>query len=254
MSGIGSGYDLSTTTYSPDGRVFQVEYAGKAVDNGGLTVGVRCTDGVVIGCEKLVPSKLHTPGTNRRIHAVARHAGLGGSGYVPDVKAVVERARAECAQYKSFYGDVIPAKLLSERMAHYYHLFTLYWSVRPFGCSSVMGVKDFDGYHLYLLEQNGECTKMHGACIGKGKSAAKTEVEKLKFSEITCAEAVKEVARIIYATHDVKDKDFECELSWICDASGGEFVRVPDEIANPARDAAKAAAEGSGDGDAMDAS
>ena len=66
MSGIGSGYDLSTTTYSPDGRVFQVEYAGKAVDNGGLTVGVKCADGCVIACEKLVPSKLHTPGTSRR--------------------------------------------------------------------------------------------------------------------------------------------------------------------------------------------
>ena len=100
MSGIGSGYDLSTTTYSPDGRVFQVEYAGKAVDNGGLTVGVRCADGCVIACEKLVPSKLHTPGTNRRVCAVARHAGMGGSGYNPDLKAVRDRARAECAQYK----------------------------------------------------------------------------------------------------------------------------------------------------------
>ena len=89
MSGIGSGYDLSTTTYSPDGRVFQVEYAGKAVDNGGLTVGVKCADGCVIACEKLVPSKLHTPGTSRRINAVARHAGIGGSGYVPDMRAVL---------------------------------------------------------------------------------------------------------------------------------------------------------------------
>ena len=252
MSGIGSGYDLSTTTYSPDGRVFQVEYAGKAVDNGGLTVGVKCADGCVIAGEKLVPSKLHTPGTSRRINAVARHAGIGGSGYVPDMRAVRDRAQAECAQYKSFYGDAIPGKLLAERMAHYYHLFTLYWTVRPFGCSSVLACKDFDGYHLYLLEQNGECTKMKGACVGKGKSSAKTEVEKLNFSEITCEEAVKELARIVYATHDVKDKEFECEMSWICDASGGEFVRVPDAVAEPAREAARVAAEGNAD--AMDAS
>ena len=137
-----------------------------------------------------------------------------------------DRAQAECAQYKSFYGDAIPGKLLAERMAHYYHLFTLYWTVRPFGCSSVLACKDFDGYHLYLLEQNGECTKMKGACVGKGKSSAKTEVEKLNFSEITCEEAVKELARIVYATHDVKDKEFECEMSWICDASGRRFVRA----------------------------
>ena len=148
--------------------------------------------------------------------------------------------------------DAIPGKLLAERMAHYYHLFTLYWTVRPFGCSSVLACKDFDGYHLYLLEQNGECTKMKGACVGKGKSSAKTEVEKLNFSEITCEEAVKELARIVYATHDVKDKEFECEMSWICDASGGEFVRVPDAVAEPAREVARVAAEGNAD--AMDAS
>ena len=85
---------------------------------------------------------------------------------------------------------------------------------------------------------------MRGACIGKGKNAAKTEVEKLKLNEITCAEAVKELARIVYATHDVKDKEFECELSWVCDASDDEFVRVPEDIAEPAREAARVAAQG----------
>jgi 20S proteasome subunit alpha 7 len=59
------------------------------------------------------------------------------------------------------------------------------------------------------------------------------------------------LARIVYATHDVKDKEFECELSWICDASDGEFVRVPEDIAEPARAAAKRLADG--EVDAMDA-
>ena len=53
MSGIGTGYDLSTTTYSPDGKVFQVDYACKAVDNGGLALGIKCSDGVVLGVEAL---------------------------------------------------------------------------------------------------------------------------------------------------------------------------------------------------------
>jgi len=251
MSGIGSGYDLSTTTYSPDGRVFQVEYATKAVDNGSLTAAVHARDGVVIASETLIASKLHVKGAQRRIGAVARHAGMGASGYVPDARAVRDRARSECAQYKAFYGDSIPGKVLADRLGHYYHLFTLYWSVRPFGCASALAVKDDDGYHLYALEPSGERTKMRGLCFGKGKSAAKTEVEKLNFSEMTCEEAVRALAKIVYATHDVKDKDFECELCWICDASGGEFVRVPDAIANDARRLAQVAI--SGDVDAMDA-
>ena len=131
MSGIGTGYDLSTTTYSPDGKVFQVDYSCKAVDNGGLALGVRCRDGVVLGVEKLLAFKMLVPGSNRRIAAVDRHAGMAGTGLAPDARQIVSRARSECAQYLSFYGDRIPAQILADRMAHYLHMFTLYWSVRP---------------------------------------------------------------------------------------------------------------------------
>lgn len=71
---------------------------------------------------------------------------------------------------------------------------------------------------------------MKGACVGKGKSVVKMEVEKLNFSEIMCVEVVKELVCIVYVMYDVKDKEFECELSWICDASDGEFVRVFEDI------------------------
>merc|ERR1711865_800582 len=64
MSGIGTGYDLSTTTFSPDGRVFQVEYAGKAVDASGTVIAVKCKDGIVMAVEKMVRSKLLVEGSN----------------------------------------------------------------------------------------------------------------------------------------------------------------------------------------------
>ena len=243
MSGIGTGYDLSTTTYSPDGKVFQVDYACKAVDNGGLALGVTCSDGVVLGVEKLLPFKMLVPGSNRRIAAVDRHAGMAGTGLAPDARQIVARARAECSQYLSFYGDRIPAQILADRMAHYMHMFTLYWSVRPFGASALLACKDADGYALYLLEPSGECQRYHGNAVGKGRQAAKNEIEKLELGKMTCVEAVKHVARIIYAAHDEKDKEFECELSWICDASGGEFKRVPEAIRAEAVELAKAALE-----------
>ena len=198
MSGIGTGYDLSTTTYSPDGKVFQVEYACKAVENGGLAIGCKCKDGVVVAVEKLVQSKMLVPGTNKRIHAVSKHAGMAGTGLVPDVRTVVDRAREEAANYLSFYGDAIPANVLADRMAHYYHLFTLYWSVRPFGASVILATKDSNGYHMYVLEPSGECHKMNGCAIGKNKAAAKTEIEKLKFGEVLAKDCVKELARVIY--------------------------------------------------------
>lgn len=252
MSGIGTGYDLSTTTYSPDGKVFQVDYACKAVDNGGLALGIQCVDGVVLGVEKLLPLKMLVPGSNRRIAPVDRHAGMAGTGLAPDARQIMARARSECSNYKSFYGDKIPSKILADRMANYLHMFTLYWSVRPFGAAVLLAVRDpaTGKYELYLVEPSGECQRYRGMAIGKGRQAAKNEIEKLDLGNLSAAEAVRHVARIVYATHDEKDKEFECELSWICDASGGEFKRVPKNLVDEAVEAAKAALESD---DEMDA-
>ena len=76
MSSIGTGYDQSTTTFSPDGRVFQVEYATKAVDNSGTAIGIRCVDGVVMGVEKQKLSKLMVEGSNRRIFTAVSYTHL----------------------------------------------------------------------------------------------------------------------------------------------------------------------------------
>ena len=113
MSGIGTGYDLSATTYSPDGRVFQAEYACKAVDNAGTTIGVKCKDGVIMAVEKQVESKMsvmQSPAM-RRIMAVDRHAAVACAGLAPDGRQLVNRARAECANYKSFYGSLMPGQV-----------------------------------------------------------------------------------------------------------------------------------------------
>mmetsp|Transcript_22506 Transcript_22506/g.35327 ORF Transcript_22506/g.35327 Transcript_22506/m.35327 type:complete len:115 (-) Transcript_22506:761-1105(-) len=76
MSATGSGYDLSVTTFSPDGRVFQVEYATKAIEKSGTAIGIRCVDGVVLGVEKSIISRMILTDSNRRIHTVGTHSGI----------------------------------------------------------------------------------------------------------------------------------------------------------------------------------
>jgi 20S proteasome subunit alpha 7 len=76
QTSIGTGYDLSNSVFSPDGRNFQVEYASKAVENGGTAIGIRCKDGVVLAMEKLVSSKLMKKDANKRIATVDRHVGV----------------------------------------------------------------------------------------------------------------------------------------------------------------------------------
>eukprot|EP00475_Leptophrys_vorax_P038737 TRINITY_DN6890_c0_g1_i4.p1 TRINITY_DN6890_c0_g1~~TRINITY_DN6890_c0_g1_i4.p1 ORF type:complete len:292 (-),score=25.73 TRINITY_DN6890_c0_g1_i4:64-939(-) len=190
MSSIGTGYDLSVTTYSPDGRIFQIEYAAKAVDNSGTVVGLRCKDGVVMGVEKLLVSKMQVQGSNRRIHILDKHAGMAVAGLVADGRQAVNRARNEAVNYKSFFAHPIPLKVLADRMASYAHFFTLYWWTRPLGSSVLLAGYDRDGPQLYAIEPSGVSYRYYGTALGKGKQAAKTEIEKLKLSDMTCREGV----------------------------------------------------------------
>lgn len=241
MSASGSGYDLSVTTFSPDGRVVQVEYAEKAVEKSGTSIGIKCKDGVVMGVEKEIASKMLTPGANKRIFPCDLHSGMAISGMLPDGHALVNKAREEAREYIMFYGHHIPGRTLAERMAQHMHSYTLYWQNRPYGCAALLATYDKeDGPGLYCLRPSGVMFKYYACAIGNHKQGAQTELEKIKFAEITCVQAVQEIANIIYKLHDdVKDKEFELELSWMCEASEWKQVFVPKAV----RDAAVKAAQ-----------
>ncbi|CAG8761525.1 nucleophile aminohydrolase [Gigaspora rosea] len=239
MTSIGTGYDLSVSTYSPDGRVFQVEYAAKAVDNSGTAIGLRVKDGVVLAVEKLVQSKLLVPRSNRRIQTVDTHIGVATAGLLADGRHIINRARDEAENYRNIYKAQISGKTIADRVGHYAQAYTLYSNVRPFGSSAIIGTVDKDGPQLFMVEPSGVYWGYHGCAIGKGKQVAKTEIEKLKLSEMTVLDAVKEAARIIYTVHDeAKDKEFELELSWITEENRRHQF-VPDDIAAEAERLAK---------------
>jgi len=251
MSSIGTGYDLSSHQFSPDGRVFQVEYADKAVGNSSTAIGVRCKDGVVFAVEKLVTSKLYEAGTGKRIFTIDRHIGMAVAGLLSDARQIVSIARDEAAYYKSVYGGPIPLKYLADKVSGYVHTYTLYSALRPFGCSVFIGsYEKTDGPELYMIEPSGVSYGYYGCAAGKARQNAKTEIEKLKLDNMTCKEAVKEVAKIIYVVHDeVKDKAFELELSWVGTESNGIHQMVPKDIAKEAEELAKKSMEEDSDSD-----
>jgi len=251
MSSTGAGYDLSSGTFSPDGRIFQVEYAQKAVDNSGTVIGIHCTDGIVLGLEKLLLSKLLVAGTNRQLYTIDRHAGMAVAGLPADGRQLANRAKEETQSYMKNYGSPIPPKILTERMSQFTHYYTLYGSIRPFGSSAMLAGYDEDTKEPYLsmIEPSGLSFRFRGAAMGKGKNAGKTEIEKYKVFDMTCREALKYVAKILHVLHDeVKDKPFELEMSWICEETKWQHKMVPNDI----RDEAEAWAKQSIEEDEMD--
>eukprot|EP00013_Stygamoeba_regulata_P029201 CAMPEP_0177664772 /NCGR_PEP_ID=MMETSP0447-20121125/20688_1 /TAXON_ID=0 /ORGANISM="Stygamoeba regulata, Strain BSH-02190019" /LENGTH=256 /DNA_ID=CAMNT_0019170799 /DNA_START=42 /DNA_END=812 /DNA_ORIENTATION=- len=250
MTGIGTGYDLSSGTFSPDGRIFQIEYAAKAVEKSGTVAAVCVKDGVVFGVEKIVASKMLVEGSNRRVHRIAAHIGLAITGLVTDGRQLVNAARSEAENWARNFGLPIPVKTLVDRLAQRMHAYTMYSSVRPFGTTIVVGgIDPHKGPQVFTVEPSGMSWGFYGCSAGKGKQLAKTEIEKLKLKDMSCEDAVHNVARILYSAHnDIegesgRDKDFEIELAWVGAPSNNMFAMVPEDTANNARRLAKAAVE-----------
>ena len=140
-----------------------MEYAVKAVENGGTAIGIRCKDGVILAVEKIISSKLLKPGANMRIATVDRNVGVVckitreitsgrslhrfidiclhkvSSGLVPDGRHFVSRARDEASSWRSTYKAPIPTAALASRLGSYVQMYTLYQSVRPFGVTAILG-------------------------------------------------------------------------------------------------------------------
>ncbi|TEA30459.1 hypothetical protein DBR06_SOUSAS8710047, partial [Sousa chinensis] len=138
MSSIGTGYDLSVSTFSPDGRVFQVEYAMKPVENSSTAIGIRCKDGAVFGVEKLVLSKFYEE-AHKRLFNVDRHVGMAVVGLLADARSLADIAREEASNFRFNFGYNIPLKHLADRVAMYVHAYTPNSAVRPFGYSFMLG-------------------------------------------------------------------------------------------------------------------
>jgi 20S proteasome subunit alpha 7 len=201
---------------------------------------------------------------------------------VPDGRHFVDRARDEASSWRSYFKTPIPTADLASRMGGYLQAYTMYGSVRPFGITAIVagydsslelpvdgvvgsgpsvgaGGRDPNAKHggpfLYMIEPSGMYWGYHGAATGKGRQAAKAELEKLDLAagSMTLTEAVKEAARIIYVAHDDnKDKEFELEMSWISGHDGptkGRHVEVPRALREEAERLAKKALDGDDDDD-----
>jgi len=236
MSSIGTGYDLSASQFSPDGRVFQIDYAGKAIEQSGTVIGLRGKNGVVLAVEKIVRSPLYEEDAGARIYSVDKHIGIALAGLLADGRTIVKTAREEASSYRQQFKRPIPLKVLNERLANFIHAYTLYSAVRPFGVSCILVANDpHNGPEMYMIEPSGTSYGYHGCATGKAKQAAKTEIEKLKLQDMEIEQLITEAGKIIYQVHDeLKDKLFKMEMSWVCDLSENVHQLVPSEWYNKA--------------------
>ena len=167
-----AGYDRAITVFSPDGRLFQVEYAREAVKRGTTSIGVKCPEGIVLAVDKRTTSNLVESTSIEKLFEIDNHIGAATSGLVADARALVERERVEAQINKITYSEPIRVDTLSKKLCDMLQLYTQNGGVRPFGSALIIGGV-YDGVcKLFETDPSGALIEYKATAIGSGRTAA----------------------------------------------------------------------------------
>jgi proteasome alpha subunit len=172
-----AAYDRAITVFSPDGRLFQVEYAREAVKTGSTSIGMICRDGAVIVAHKRIPSPLIVGESHEKIFQIDKHIAASSSGLVADARKLIDFARLEAQKHRLTYDEEIPVEMLSKKVGDHIQFFTQYAGVRPYGVSLLITGVD-GGVRLFETDPSGALFEYKATAIGSGKKQVEEMFEK----------------------------------------------------------------------------
>ena len=173
----GMGYDRGVTIFSPDGRLFQVQYAMEAVRRGATVVGIKAKDGVVIIADKKVLHHLINPRSIEKIYEVDSHISAATIGLVADGRKLVDQARLEAQKHQVVYGEPITLKQIVHEISNFMQIFTQYGGLRPFGVTTLIAGFDKEA-RLFEIDPSGTPTEWSATAVGEGR------IEVMKLLEV----------------------------------------------------------------------
>lgn len=210
-----AGYDRASTVFSPDGRLFQVEYAREAVKRGTTSLGVKSNEGIVLLVDKKNTSKLIETESIEKIYQIDKHIGAATSGLVADARALIDRARVEAQINKLTYDEAISAEGLAKKICELKQLYTQNGGARPFGVSLIIGGVNKKGCGLFETDPSGALVEYKATAIGQGRKEAMKYFEENYTEDLTIEDAVNLSLDAIYSANDSDVEDSSIEIAII---------------------------------------
>lgn len=195
-------YDRGSTIFSPDGRLYQVEYAREAVKRGSVSIGIKTADGVVLLAEKRVSSDLLVSETIEKIYTVDDHLAVAASGHVADARQLVEFARRESQRNQYMYEEPLETDTLAKALGDHIQQYTQYGGTRPFGCALLVAGMTRDGPALIESEPSGAIIGYKAAGIGEGRAEVEDALEEGYEEGMTVDEGLELAVKVLAERDD----------------------------------------------------
>jgi len=195
-------YDRGITIFSPDGRLYQVEYAREAVKRGTASIGVRTSDGVVLVVDKRIRSPLMERSSVEKIHKADDHIGIASAGHVADARQLIDFARRQAQVNQLRYGEPIGVETLTKAVTDHIQQYTQVGGARPFGVALIIGGIADGEPRLYETDPSGTPYEWKALAVGADRGDIREYLEEHYTEEMDLDGGVALALEALASVHD----------------------------------------------------
>jgi len=195
-------YDRAITIFSPEGRLYQVEYALELVKRGAPIVGIAGKEGVVVAANETLESKLEDSDYNRKIFQLDQHVCSAIAGLSSDARVLISQARVYCQSNKLLYDEPVDIESLARRLGDISQVYTQHAGVRPFGVSMVIGGIDTQGSGVYTTDPSGSYKRYKAVAVGRKSDDANKMLIDRYVDELSLDQAINLAIEVLKEASD----------------------------------------------------